>query len=49
LSRVRLEIVTPDQLEQEGRRAGLVPQPRRRVPPTSDHVGSCVVILGADA
>jgi SAM-dependent methyltransferase len=49
LSRVRLEIVTPERLEREGRRAGLVPQPRRHVPPTADHVGSCVVVLKADA
>jgi len=49
LSRVRLEIVTPERLEHEGRRAGLVPQRRRRVRPTADHVGSCVVIMKADA
>jgi SAM-dependent methyltransferase len=49
LSRVRLEIVTPERLEQEGLRAGLVPQPRRHVRPTADHVGSCVVILKAHA
>lgn len=48
-SRVRLEVVTPERLEQEGRRAGLLPEPRRHVPPTADHVGSCVVILKADA
>jgi SAM-dependent methyltransferase len=48
LSRIRLEIITPERLEQEGLRAGLVPQPRRYVPPTADHVGSCVVVLRAD-
>jgi len=48
MSRVRLEIVAPERLEQEGRRVGLLPKPRRHVPPTADHVGSCVVILRAD-
>jgi SAM-dependent methyltransferase len=48
-SRVRLELVSPKQLEQEGRRAGLVPQPRKRVPPTDEHVGSCIIVLEADA
>lgn len=42
---VRLESVSPSELEGEGRAAGLQPAGRRTVPPTSDHVGSTVVLL----
>ncbi len=34
-------------LEQEGRAAGLAPEPARTIDPTSDHVGSEVVLLRA--
>jgi SAM-dependent methyltransferase len=44
---VRLYAVDGDQLEREAIEAGLRPVARRRVRPTSDHVGSLVVILGA--
>jgi SAM-dependent methyltransferase len=43
-SSVRLELVTPEQLEDELRETGLVPAGRRPIPPTHDHVGSIVVI-----
>ena len=42
---VRLESVTPAELEAEGRAAGFEPLPSRRVPETTDHVGSTVVLL----
>jgi SAM-dependent methyltransferase len=42
---VRLETITPLELEAEGRAAGFEPLPSRRVPETSDHVGSTVVLL----
>jgi SAM-dependent methyltransferase len=45
-SRISLELVSPQQLESEARRAGLVPTGRRQVPATEDHVASTVVILG---
>jgi SAM-dependent methyltransferase len=45
-SRIRLEILSPRDLEAEARRAGLVPQGRRSVPATEDHVASTVVMLG---
>ncbi|HVD87107.1 MAG TPA: class I SAM-dependent methyltransferase [Solirubrobacterales bacterium] len=34
-----------DQLEEEGRRAGLEPRGRRAVPATEEHVGSAVVLM----
>jgi SAM-dependent methyltransferase len=43
-SSVRLELVTPDQLEHELREAGLTPVERRPIAPTEDHVGSIVLI-----
>jgi SAM-dependent methyltransferase len=43
LSQVRLELVSPPDLESEARAAGLVPGPRHWIPPTEDHVGSVVV------
>ena len=42
---VKLAALTADDLEREAKRAGLVPDGRRRVGPTSDHVGSVVVVL----
>ena len=47
LSCVRLDLVSPDALEAEMRKAGLVPRERRAIPPTDDHVGSVVVIATA--
>ena len=47
-SRVRLMLVSARRLEQEGRRAGLVVERRRRIEPTEEHVGSTVVVLRAD-
>jgi hypothetical protein len=32
-------------LEEEGRAAGLAPEPARHIPPTREHVGSEVVLL----
>jgi SAM-dependent methyltransferase len=42
---VLLDSVTPDELEAEGRAAGLVPAGRRSVPETDEYVGSTVVLL----
>jgi len=47
MTTVELDVVTPDQLENEARGQGLEPLPRREVPPTADYVGSTVVILRA--
>ncbi len=47
--RVRLAVVSADALEREASSAGLVAHRRLRIPPTADHVGSTVVVLGADA
>jgi hypothetical protein len=44
---VLLDELAPAQLEEEGRRAGFRPLPRRAVPPTPEHVGSAVVLLEA--
>jgi SAM-dependent methyltransferase len=44
---VRLDAVSPDQLESEARGAGYESAGRRRVPETADHVGSTVVLLEA--
>ncbi|HEY2636068.1 MAG TPA: class I SAM-dependent methyltransferase [Solirubrobacteraceae bacterium] len=41
---VHLDAIDPATLEVEAATAGLVPEPRRRVPETADHVGSEVVI-----
>ena len=43
-SSVRLELVGPDELEQELSEAGLTPLERLPIAPTEDHVGSIVVI-----
>jgi SAM-dependent methyltransferase len=44
---VRLDRLTPDELEDEGRAAGFAVEPRRHVARTDDHVGSEVVVLRA--
>lgn len=44
--RVRLDRLSADRLEREGAQAGLRPSGRALIPPTSDHVGSTVVMLG---
>lgn len=43
---VRLDALSCDQLEAEGRAAGLRPVERLHVAPTGEHVGSAVVVLG---
>jgi SAM-dependent methyltransferase len=43
---IHLDRLTADQLERESTAAGLLLRGRRVVPPTSDHVGSVVVMLG---
>jgi SAM-dependent methyltransferase len=43
---VRLDELSASAFEREGREAGLRPVARVTIPPTSDHVGSKVVILG---
>jgi SAM-dependent methyltransferase len=45
LATVRLEALTAAELEAEGQAAGFEPLPSRRVPETTDHVGSTVVVL----
>jgi SAM-dependent methyltransferase len=42
-----LDHVSPEQLEQDGRAAGLTVGPRELVPETEEYVGSTVVMLGA--
>lgn len=44
---IRLDDVAPEELEEDGRAAGLVTRARRSVPPTGDYVGSTVVVLEA--
>jgi SAM-dependent methyltransferase len=44
---IRLDSVTADELEDEGRAAGFGVRERRSVPPTEDYVGSAVVMLEA--
>jgi SAM-dependent methyltransferase len=43
---IALDHVSPDQLESDGRAAGLTVAPREIVPETEEYVGSTVVILG---
>jgi len=43
--RIRLDELTPDELESEGRSIGLRPAGRETVPETRDYVGSTVVLL----
>ena len=47
LATILLDSCAPATLEEEGRRAGLRPLPRRHVPPTPDYVGSTVVVMEA--
>ena len=47
MATIRLDALTAEQLEQEGRQAGFEPRPARHVPETLDHVGSTVVLLEA--
>jgi SAM-dependent methyltransferase len=44
---VELELISTSELEREGRLAGFAPRPAVEIPPTEDHVGSVVVLLGA--
>jgi SAM-dependent methyltransferase len=44
---IRLDDLTPEELESDGRAAGFRVCPRRSVPGTRDYVGSTVVMLGA--
>jgi SAM-dependent methyltransferase len=44
---IRLDRLTSEQLEREAETLGLRPVGRRTIPPTREHVGSEVVILGA--
>lgn len=46
---VRLTLLTAEALETEAAAAGLRAAGRRTVPPTDDHVGSTVVLLGREA
>jgi SAM-dependent methyltransferase len=45
LSRISLELISPQQLEAEARRAGLVAEPRLRIQATKEHVANTVVTL----
>ncbi|MDP9377613.1 MAG: methyltransferase domain-containing protein [Actinomycetota bacterium] len=47
LDEIDLADISPAHLRAEGERAGFVPQPSWRVPPTPEHVGSEVVMLRA--
>jgi SAM-dependent methyltransferase len=40
---VKLELLSPDQLEEEMLAAAITPTGRRQIPPTDDHIGSVVV------
>lgn len=42
---IRLDAVSPAELEDEGRAAGLAAEERRRVEATAEHVGSSVVVM----
>ena len=44
---IELAHLTVQQLEDEARAAGFVPEPARTIPPTDEHVGSEVVLLRA--
>ena len=46
---IRIRTLTATALEREGVEAGLMPLPRRQIPPTDLHVGSTVVVLGKEA
>jgi len=47
LDRIRLDALTPEQLESEAISAGFEPLPRRRIEGTDEYVGSEVVVLRA--
>ena len=40
--------LTAEELEAEAAEVGLVPIERLQIPPTDDHVGSTVVVLGEE-
>ena len=42
---IRIDPLSAPELEREARRSGLEPAGRIEIPPTSDHVGSVVVVL----
>jgi SAM-dependent methyltransferase len=42
---IRIRTLAASELEREGIEVGLVPLPRRRIPPTDLHVGSTVVVF----
>ncbi len=44
---LRIDALSADELERDAAAAGLMPADRIGIPPTSDHVGSTVVVLGA--
>jgi SAM-dependent methyltransferase len=44
---IRIDALTAEELEREGEAAGMTAAGRTEVPPTSDHVGSVVVMLRA--
>jgi SAM-dependent methyltransferase len=44
---IELDAVTVATLRREGAQAGFEPRPTRELPPTDEHVGSSVVVLGA--
>jgi hypothetical protein len=44
---IDLALLTVEQLEAEGRAAGLIAEPAREIPETLEHVGSHVVMLRA--
>jgi SAM-dependent methyltransferase len=46
-SEIRLELLSPEEFEEEIAAAGLAPAGRRVIPPTEDHVGSVVVLATA--
>jgi SAM-dependent methyltransferase len=46
-SEIRLELLSPEEFEEEIAAAGLAPAGRRVIPPTEDHVGSVVVVATA--
>ena len=45
--RIALDIVSVQGLQEAGQRAGLHPHSVHQIPPTEEHIGSQVVILGA--
>ena len=44
-ARIRLVLLKPEEVEDEARECGLLPNGRRAIPPTREHVGSTVVVL----